>query len=278
MWPGDICRGVAATLVASTLFAATLPALGAHRIVSLDYCADQYVLQFVDAQNILALSPEAVLEFSYLRNEAQNFPAVRPIAEDILVARPDMVVRSYGGGYGIVDMLEEFAVPVVQLGYANSLADVQRSIIEVSAALGAPERGRKMVADMQVRLEEIAVAPLSRQGSAMYMTPTGVTAGPGTLMHDMLMAAALANFETRRGWHALPLERLVYESPDLVARAFYKSVFSHQDLWSAAQHPVTSARLAFAQKVPLQGAWTSCGAWFLMDAIEALHKAALEGS
>jgi iron complex transport system substrate-binding protein len=235
------------------------------------------VLQFVPAQNILALSPEAVLEFSYLREEAQKFPAVRPIAEDVLLARPDMVVRSYGGGYGIVGLLEEFAVPVVQLGYANSLADVQRSIIGVSAALGAPERGRKMVADMQTRLEEIAAASSSRQANAMYMTPTGVTAGSGTLMHEMLMAAALVNFEKRRGWQALPLERLVYESPELVARAFYKSVFSHQDFWSAAQHPVTTARLAFARKVPLQGAWTSCGAWFLMDAIEALHKAALDG-
>jgi iron complex transport system substrate-binding protein len=112
----------------------------------------------------------------------------------------------------------------------------------------------------------------------MYMTPTGVTAGPGTLMHDMLMAAALTNFEKRPGWQALPLERLLYESPDVVARAFYKSVFSHQDIWSAAQHPVTTAQLAHVRKVPLQGAWTSCGAWFLMDAVEALHEAALAGS
>jgi iron complex transport system substrate-binding protein len=34
---------------------------------------------------------------------------------------------------------------------------------------------------------------------------------------------------------------------------------------------VTQRQLAKARHVPLEGAWTSCGAWFLMDAVEALR-------
>ena len=249
----------------------------AGRVVSLDYCADQYVLQFVAAENILALSPEANQEFSYLRNKAHGFQTVRPIIEDVLSLGPDTVVRSYGGGYGIENMLGKLGVTVVQIGYANTLPQVRQSVLSVSAALGASESGRKMIARMDERLQAISDNTDQNNTPALYMTPTGVTAGPGTLMHDMLLAAGLKNFEERPGWHALPLEKLVYNRPEVVAQAFYQSIYGHRDLWSAAAHPVTRQQLALAHHVQLQGAWTSCGAWFLMDAIETLHLATSAG-
>jgi len=242
----------------------------ATRIVSLDYCADQYVLQFAAAENILALSPEAVQEFSYLREQARDFPSVRPIVENVISIKPDLVVRSYGGGYGIVGVLDQLDIPVVQIGYANTLAEVQQSVLTVSAALGAADRGEHLVAAMRKRLQEISIAAGTAKSSALYTTPTGVTAGPGTLIHDILLAAGFDNFEHKPGWRALPLERLVYSGPDVVAQAFYQSAYGHRDLWSAAAHPVTQRQLASAGRVSLDGAWTSCGAWFLMDAVEAL--------
>lgn len=242
-----------------------------EKIVSLDYCADQYVLQFAATENILALSPEAIQEFSYFRDRAQDYPSVRPIIEDVISIQPDIVVRSYGGGYGIVEVLDQLNVPVVQIGYANTLAEVKQSVLSVSAALGAAQMGEQIVAGMDKRLQQISAEVRETKSSALYMTPTGVTAGPGTLMHDVLVAAGFDNFEDKPGWHALPLERLVYAGPDVVARAFYQSTYGHRDLWSAAAHPVTQRQLAKARHVPLQGAWTSCGAWFLMDAVEALR-------
>ena len=250
---------------------ATAAKVPPKRIVSLDYCADQYVLQFTAAENILALSPEAVQEFSYFRDRAQDFPSVRPIVEDVISIKPDMVVRSYGGGYGIVEVLAQLDIPMVQIGYANTLAEVKQSVLSVSAALGSAQMGEKIVADMDMRLQQISAEVRAAESSALYMTPTGVTAGPGTLMHDVLLAAGFDNFENKPGWRALPLERLVYGGPDVVARAFYQSAYGHRDLWSAAAHPVTQRQLAKARQVPLEGAWTSCGAWFLMDAVEALR-------
>ncbi len=61
------------------------------RIVSLDYCADQYVLKLVEPQRILALSPDAEKSFSYMREAARALPKVRPRAEDVLVLKPDLV-------------------------------------------------------------------------------------------------------------------------------------------------------------------------------------------
>jgi iron complex transport system substrate-binding protein len=41
-------------------------------------------------------------------------------------------------------------------------------------------------------------------------------------------------------------------------------------MWSATRHPVAQRQLRDQETVMLQGAWTSCGGWFLLDAIEAL--------
>ena len=102
------------------------------------------------------------------------------------------------------------------------------------------------------------------------MTPAGVTTGEGTLVHELFVAAGLENFLDRPGWNPLPLERLAYERPDLIAAAFFESATNHVDNWSAARHPVAQAQLRELPVVPLEGAWTACGGWFLLDAVEAL--------
>ena len=126
---------------------------------------------------------------------------------------------------------------------------------------------------MEQRLQSItrATAQATQQRDTLYMTPTGVTSGPDTLVHELIVAAGLRNFQTRPGWHALPLETLVYESPDVVALAFFESLTSQANGWSAMRHPVARRQLELARVVPLQGAWTACGGWFLLDAIDALH-------
>ena len=44
------------------------------RIVSLDYCSDQYVLKLADPDQILAVSPDAEASFSFMRDAAGGVP------------------------------------------------------------------------------------------------------------------------------------------------------------------------------------------------------------
>jgi len=78
----------------------------APKIVSLDFCADQYALELLPRSQILALSPDALAKFSYHKDRAQNIPTVRPRAEDILALKPDLIIRSYGGGPRTAKMFE----------------------------------------------------------------------------------------------------------------------------------------------------------------------------
>ena len=243
-----------------------------RRIVSLDYCADQYVLKFADREDILALSPDAEKRFSYMRAAAEGIPTVRPRTADVLALQPDLVVRTYGGGHDIADFMKEPGVPVVQIGFPQSIAEVRGEVLRVGTELGKPDEAEQLVADMDRRLKALAERS-GPQREVLYMTPAGVTAGEGTLVHELFVAADLRNFQDRPGWNPLPLERLAYERPDLIAAAFFESKTNHVDNWSAARHPVARAQLRELPVVALEGSWTSCGGWFLLDAVEALATA-----
>lgn len=244
------------------------------RIVSLDYCADQYVLKLVDKDRIAALSPDAEAGFSYMRAAAKGLPTVRPRAEDVLAMQPDLVVRAYGGGPNAMALFERAGIPVLNVGWTATLDDIPRVMTEIGEGLGAPEKAAETNRVFGERLAAVrSAAADAERPSALYMTGAGVTSGAGSLVHEMLEAAGFDNFEEQAGWRPLPLERLAREQPDLVAAAFFGNVADTRFAWSAMRHPVAMRQMLDREVVRLEGAWTACGAWFLMDAIEALAEA-----
>lgn len=241
------------------------------RIVSLDFCADQYVLKLADRSSILALSPEAQMAHSYMRDQASGLATVRPLAEDAIALQPDLIVRSYGGGPNAQDFFEQAGIRVLTIGWAGDFDAIKRVTQEVATGLGQPERGAELTAQIDARLA--ALPQNARPQSVLYMTPTGVTTGAGSLIDELIKVAGRTNFETRAGWHALPLERLTLERPDMVAASFFDNAALSQDLWSAARHPIARKQIKTRTTAELSGAWTACGAWFALDAAEALAEA-----
>lgn len=247
---------------------AVAPQGGPRRVVSLDYCADQFVLELLPREAIRALSPDAGSAFSFWRARAAGLPTVRPVAEDVLALRPGVIVRSYGGGPKAAAFFEQAGVPVVQIGFAGSIDEVKAGLQRVAAALGVAQRAQARIRELERRLARIERP--ERPPQALYLTPAGVTSGRGTLVDDILQAAGFENYQTRPGWHPLPLERLVYEDPDRVAAAFFGLPTNHADRWSATRHPVAQRTVRKRPVTMLEGAWTACGGWFLIHAVEAL--------
>jgi len=236
------------------------------RIVSLDFCADQYVLKLIETERILALSPDAKKPISYLRNKAQNIQTVRPSAEDVLHLKPDLIIRSYGGGPNAEKFYNAAKIPVINIGWAGDFDSIKTVTQTVAEQLGKAQRGAAIIADMDKRLE--ALQNLNKDKAVLYMTPSGTTTGAGSLVHEIINTAGLNNFQMQSGWRDIPLERLAYEQPDLIAAAFFDT--DTENAWSAMRHPIAQQQLQDRPTVNLKGSWISCGAWFAMDAVEAL--------
>ena len=271
------CLG--AVLLAALLLAS--PAAAApKRIVSLDYCADQYVLALADKEQIAAVSRDADSARSNLPDAAAGIRRTSENVEEILLLQPDLVVRAWGGGLAIEPALARFHIPVATLGFVESIADVRRSVRTIGEVVGHPDRAAAIVADMDRRLAEVAnrvaLLPPARRPVAVYVTPGGVTTGGGTLVDDVFAAAGLRNQIAERGqqgWVRLDLEGLVMTPPEAVVASFYDLRYIATDTWRMGRHKALVDLLAARPTVYVPTRKLACSTWYFVDAVEAVFKA-----
>lgn len=234
-----------------------------QRIVSLDYCADQYVLGLARREQITALSPLARSDYASLADEAEGIPVLRPDAEAVLAARPDLVVRSWGGDGRLMALLERLGIEVHQIGYVTGFDDVRREVRAVSELLGTPETGEAVLARMDTALESVEA---SNPQTALYVTPGGVTAGEGTFIDAIIGAAGLTNMARGRpGWSDLPLEAVAAAAPDIIITGFMNGGTEGVNAWSASRHPVMRRALEQRPAIPLDTGVISCASWMAAD-------------
>ena len=242
------------------------------RIISLDLCADQYVLKFAERESILAVSPEANLPISYMRDAAAGIQTVRPLPENILNLQPDLVVRTYGGGPNAAQFFERAGIPVLNVGWTATMDDVFAVVERMADGLGEAEKGVELRSSLEKRLA--AIKPSSEPKTALYMTASGYTSGTGTFIDHIFQKAGLQNFVQTAGWKSLPLEELTIEQPDLVALAYHENLDKGLETWSSTRNPIVTRMMTDKPTISLDGAIVSCSGWYLVDVIETLSKAA----
>lgn len=236
-------------------------------VVSLDYCADQFVLGLADREQILALSKDSERPFSYLRDQAGGIPKVRASAEDVIALQPDIVIRSWGGDGRALAFYKRFGIETVQIGYAGTVEGTAEITREVARALGQVERGKSLVVSMPP-----AADPSGRQ--VLYLTASGYTAGRGTMVDSIMRRAGLENAIDASGWQPLPLEQLVLAPPEFALTAFFRFDDDRTDHWSLTRHPVMQRILKQARTIPLTESRLTCPAWFVADEASDVADAA----
>lgn len=218
-------------LVGSSGTAGAVGAVAPQRIISLNLCTDQILLQLVPKERIAALSwlshnPESAA----LYRQAQGLPTVRGSAEEVLALQPDLVLAGTATTRHTTRLLRDYGVAVLVLPGAESFAGVYGQIRAVASAVGEVARGEAVIASMNER-EQFMLAKLTTTlGHAPLRTATpywsgGRSAGAGTLYDDILRAAGYANGGARaglKGYGALPLERLVAQAPQVLLTNDYK--------------------------------------------------------
>ena len=247
-------------------------AMAAPTVMSLDSCADQYVLALSPRASIVGLSARADDPDSYMRAAAGGLPVRRATTESVLAIRPDIVVRYWGGDARLERALQRRGVRVVRIEEATDFKAVQANIRIVSAALGQSARGEALVARMDAKLAKAAGA--WKGAPALYFTPSGFTTGPGSLVDAMLRAAGMTNLATGSTWKPIPLERLVTHPPSAFVLGFFDRFAVAMQRWGPGRHAAVKTRLANRTAASLPSSILGCPAWFAADGAEVLARAA----
>ncbi len=247
-----------------------LTATDAHarplRVLSLDQCADQYVLALrPDAE--LALSPRADDPDAWLREAAKGRARVRPTLEAAVAFQPDVVVRYWGGEPRLLNRLEARGTATATIADATDFDGIRTNIRAVALSLDAVDRGEVLIARMDARLAQAAPTGPERP-TALYMTPGGFTAGKDTLIDAIFRAAGVRNAADRPFFNPVSVERIALFPPVRFVLGFFDQ--SRADWRGPGRHPVVreAARGKVAARLP--AAALTCPAWFAADAAAML--------
>ena len=222
-----------ALLLAPAAAADTAAEDSARRLVSTELCADQWLLQLAQPQEIAALSYQASRPaLSAYAREAQAFARHDGSAEAILALQPSRVLAGAWTSPRLLRALEILGVPSARLAPAETLAQWPQQVRALAAELRTPPA---RVAAL------LAFAPPPKKDEtlarprAMIYHPGGYSSGARTLAHDMVEAAGAthvgAALGAPGGWVHAPLERLLAHEPQLlVLDAPHESQPRHRQL------------------------------------------------
>ncbi len=248
---------------------AIIPAGARAQVVSTELCADQMVVAVVGAGRLTALSPQARdPRLSVVAAQDEGGAAVLPpAAEAFVLANAKVVVGMAWDKTRALALMERLGARIIRLDVPDDFAAIAALLRSFAVALGVPERGESLAADLERRVAALAARQPAQPVRAIYLRPDGGSAGWGTFVDAVLTAAGFENAITAPGWIRLDLETLVMNPPKVIIAAFFDSPG-----WSRlfSRHPVFRTLWHEVPVIEVPGALMACGAWPLIIAAERL--------
>lgn len=259
-------------VVLIALFAARAEAQPPQRVMSINLCTDQLALLLLPRDRIVSVSWLARdRALSAMFREAQSVPVNHGASEEVLRARPDIVLAGTFSTRATVETLRALRAPLVEVAPAESWDDIRRVTRQVGEALGERAKADAALARMDATLARLAsTAPAYRPVVAFWSGP-GMAPGAGTLSDAVVEAAGARNLARElgiTGFGALDAERLIAAAPDLLITA--EATPSPSLRREAASHPAISNRWR-GRMLSVPEALTSCGGPFTADAAVQLR-------
>jgi iron complex transport system substrate-binding protein len=192
------------------------PSIAPGKIVSNNPCIDAVLAEIADPTTIGAVSlyshdPESA---SAPVEWARRFPGIGASAEELIAARPSLVLSGNYASAGTDAALARAGIRVESFGVPATLAESQAQIVAIARAIGREAQGKALAARMSA-----AVQPHMDGRSAIIWTSGGFVPGKGTIRDEMLALAGFRNASAKYGlgeWDLLPLETLLRDPPDII--------------------------------------------------------------
>lgn len=243
------------------------------RLASLNLCTDQLLLLLAPRTHIVSLSHlVADPNHSPLAAQAAGLHLNRAQAEELLPLQPDLVLGGQFSATLASNLLQRFGLPVLRLGVANSLADIQAQVMTVADAIGATEAGQALLheLDAEIARQRANLLMHTRGKTALFYSSNGVAAGSGTLQDDFLRSLDMRNAAAQlQGQAGMSLEAVLRAAPDFL----FVSPPRREDAFLAhalLQHPALRALPERLHVIALPEYAFACAGPHYADAYAAL--------
>ena len=198
---------------------ASQPVIAPNGVVSNNPCIDAVLAEIALPGQVAAIS-----SYSHDPDSASaplawsaKLPAIGTGAEELLLARPKLVLTGNLAASGANAVLARAGVKTVAIGVAPTIAEDIQQIRTIAAALGRVDAGEALISDIHKSLPDtqISGSPMS----AIIWQNGGFVAGKGTLQDELLARHGFRNASAQYGlsaWSVLPLETLVRNPPQVI--------------------------------------------------------------
>lgn len=256
-----------ATLIALCVLTFGVQAAAPKRVVSTFLCTDEYVYRLVPRGAIAALSYEAVDRHpvvSTIADVAAGIPTIHPSTETVMGLKPDLVVLYAGTNPRLHQNLQRLGVPILDVPWANSLADIRFVTVMLGNKLGAADRAKALIAEMDAKIAVAKALAPRPPVSAILFEPQGYAAVEGVTA-EVLRLSGIANAApsralTRAG--QLPVEAVIAAAPELLILGGEEKSGSAR-AYAILHHPALKAlegrtHMEFTKLTPLMcpGPWS----------------------
>lgn len=197
------------------------PKIAPGGIVSNNPCIDAILAEIAAPGQITAVSvyshdpdsASAPLDWS------GAIPAIGTSAEEIIAARPRLVLTGNLASNGTNAALARAGVKTVAVGVPASIDDSKKQVRQLAAAIGRRVAGEELVERIDSATSALPQGAARSRPSAIIWQNGNFVPGKGTLQDEMLARAGFANASANYGlggWDVLPLETLIRNPPRVI--------------------------------------------------------------
>lgn len=236
-----------------------------RRVASLNLCTDELLLTLGDPRQIVSVThlAQQPAETPYWR-QARRYRRNDGSLVSVAGLRPDLVLTMGGGARDRIRVARRLGIPVLDLPYPQSLADVEQAIRSVSRALGRPSAGAGAVATIE-RLKR--TRPV-RQSDSLWLGGGGRTVAAEGLAAQWMGLVGLR--QRAVAGDRVSLEQLLVRPPAVILRSDYRSgQYSSEQRWLS--HPL-ARRVRGARSIATDGRLWTCMGPALAAEIERLRR------
>ncbi len=222
-------------------------------------------MQLVPREEIAALSYLATdADLSPHWEAAAGLPTTRGRVEELIALRPSLVLAGKYSTPGANAALREAGIPVVEIGFPESFAELREEIRAAARALGAEARAETLLEEMDARLARLRRQAVGEAGPrALFVFHDGST--PGAFATELLELAGLRDASADLARGGSPLERVLLARPRLLLRVGYR-----EGVPTFTGLPLPRAELEGVRVVTIPFRYLACPDPASLDLVETL--------